>query len=446
MTTIVLTTSKKRFSRFSRKTSWNRRGAVYVTVLFTALIVAIVTLTGLQLLSRQTRITQAGLDATLARHATQTGLEVALARIASDPNWKTKHSSGVKTQPQVIATGDTRSQHSFTYALTSPTGNFSNIGGRTLTLTSYGQVGESLNAAKIDLLVNKVPSPALDYTLFSRGWIYTHYANSSIATDGRILTVAGPTNQDVIEAESITTDPQADRPFFDWKSEYQTLGTQVSRWAFPSYLYDGKRIHYIYRELYSPGSNPPTGKPDPNGIYWIDCEGNDFWILDSRFLGTLVLINCRTLYISGSVVIESISPEYPAILCNGDIYIESGTEFLKEEDRISGIWTNFNPSHAPYYGQSDNDKNDSYPSVIRGLVHATGHIFFWNYDNATSSYKPATPIEGIVGTEGNCDVRSSINITFDPRIRETPPAGFCDASTVTPIAQTFRYVDSDSPP
>ena len=433
-------------SRPADNASRNRSGAVYITVLFTALIVAIVTLTGLQLLTRQSRTTQASLDATLARHATQTGFEVALARIANDPNWKTNHSSGVKTQAREIATGDTRSKHSFTYALTSPTGNFSNIGGRTLTLTSYGQVGESLNAAKIDLLVNKVPSPALDYTLFSRGWIFTHYANSSIATDGKILAGAGPTNSEVIEADSITTDSQADRTPFDWKSEYQTLGTQVSRWTFPAYGYNRKLVHRISRELYSPASNPRTGRPDPNGIYWIDCEGNDFEIKNSRFLGTLVLINCRTLWISGPIVMESISPEYPAILCNGDIYIGSSTEFLKEEDWSTGIWTNFNPSHTPYHGQSDNDWRDSYPSIIRGLVHATGHIFFSNYDNATGSYKPVTPIEGIVGTEGNCYVPSSINITFDPRIRDNPPSGFCDASTVTPIPQTFRYVDSDSPP
>ena len=111
----------------------------------------------------------------------------------------------------------------------------------------------------------------------------------------------------------------------------------------------------------------------------------------------------------------------------------SSAVILSEVD--NGV--NFNPAGTPYGGVDDIDITDQYPSLIKGLVYASGDV------NATSSWSTIA-IHGImiVGNTLNIKPSSSggsvTDITYDRSYYDNPPPGFSSAPTMVISPGTWR--------
>ena len=82
--------------------------------------------------------------------------------------------------------------------------------------------------------------------------------------------------------------------------------------------------------------------------------------------------------------------------------------------------------HTPYLGSTDSDQADSYPSLIKGIVYASGDM------TATADHPK---INGVLITGDELKVNSgeSLTVTYDPLYLSNPPPGFGDLQLcVTP--------------
>jgi hypothetical protein len=72
---------------------------------------------------------------------------------------------------------------------------------------------------------------------------------------------------------------------------------------------------------------------------------------------------------------------------------------------------NFNPTGAPYSGSTDNDKKDTYPNEIRGLVHIEGSL----------KLQQTARIVGAVICNGSVSCEEANTITYNPSLYACPP-------------------------
>jgi len=134
---------------------------------------------------------------------------------------------------------------------------------------------------------------------------------------------------------------------------------------------NGEGYREIRGEVLSPLSNPFGANLNGEGVYVIDCLGQQVVIAESRIVATIVLVNPA----SGSGVQNAVNWEpavanYPALLVDGSMRFEFDNTPLSE----AAVKTNFNPAGTPYLGSEDSDKKDEYPSLIKGLVYVSGDL------------------------------------------------------------------------
>ena len=191
---------------------------------------------------------------------------------------------------------------------------------------------------------------------------------------------------------------------------YQALGSRISRWALP--ISDGARV--IAEVVLSPASNPfsPFGT-NSQGVYYIECDGENVRIRNCRIVGTLVLRNAGAgSRVEGSVNWEPAVANYPALLVEGNMAFQFSAAALDELT----FWDNFNPFGTPYQGQSDNDLWDFYPSRIKGLVYVK--------TNAVARAGTQT-FHGVViaGNTFTAEAGSVLNLRYDATyLNDLPPA------------------------
>ena len=123
-----------------------------------------------------------------------------------------------------------------------------------------------------------------------------------------------------------------------------------------------------------------------------------------RIYGTIVLLNCgagpssRTKY---GISWEPAVANYPALLVQGTYEFHHDAGYL---DEIS-IGINFDPQHTPYPPGDpngwDDDKDDQYPSVIKGLIYVSNDV---NNDE----FKGAPTFEGVMVVGNRLDFQGNI--------------------------------------
>lgn len=128
----------------------------------------------------------------------------------------------------------------------------------------------------------------------------------------------------------------------------------------------------IYRTVISTGTNPFSVTSNANGIYVLDCGGNDVTISDCMIVGTLVLKNVGTVRVGGGPIQwRPAKPGMPALVVDGDLILSSSRFGLTERE----LNVNFNPTNSPdENGSTDSSLNDTYLPEIRGLVFASGDV------------------------------------------------------------------------
>ena len=182
---------------------------------------------------------------------------------------------------------------------------------------------------------------------------------------------------------------------------------------------------FIHQKTLGPGVNP-FGTSDPDGIYWINCNGNTLVIERSRILGTLVVLNpgANSRIEHGPILMSPFQPGYPSLLVNGNFAIQATNRPLGELENSSseyGIVSNYNRSGMPYdfgtstVGSEDSNTNDTYPSEIRGLVAISGNL---TYANSPRMRGPVIVGGSVTNGGGTLTVESS------PESLVNPPPGF----------------------
>jgi hypothetical protein len=128
----------------------------------------------------------------------------------------------------------------------------------------------------------------------------------------------------------------------------------------------------VYRTVVSTGTNPFSVTSNSNGVYVLDCGGNDITISDCIIVGTLVLRNTGTVRVgSGPIQWRPARPGMPALVVNGDLVLSFSRFGLTERE----LNVNLNPSGTPdENGSTDSSMNDTYVPEIRGLIYASGDI------------------------------------------------------------------------
>ena len=128
----------------------------------------------------------------------------------------------------------------------------------------------------------------------------------------------------------------------------------------------------VYRTVVSTGTNPFSVTSNSNGIYVLDCGGNDVTISDCMIVGTLVLRNTGTVRVGdGPVQWRPARPGMPALVVDGDLVLSFSRFGLTERE----LNVNLNPSGTPdENGSTDSSMNDTYLPEIRGLIYASGDI------------------------------------------------------------------------
>ena len=378
-----------------------RRGSAYVMMLACAVIVTAITLGGIALNKAQRDVYQAQDEIRRARQAAASGLEastqilmptVDARRSFDDPEGLPKQIDNVDLAYDIIDASDGDLTDDITQAIDvtveARVGSARQMitGRMTPRLTPIGMAKYGLAAtAAVKLTSTKVDVAAGVYS----GTGVTALSANIWAPVFSPENMTGSTYMDTTTRVSVASAVDTSDP-----TELCTEATRISYNAIP-----GGRID---KAVLSPTINPFGAATNPRGIYLIDCGGQRLRIRDSRIVGTLIVLNAKAdSDWEGGVSLSSYDPRLPAMVWLGDLTVATdGADFTETAAVVS-----FNPTGAPYLGQSDTDKTDQYPSLVTGTMVVIGDL---TIDGSLS-------VDGRVMVVGNV-VASNATI----RVREDP--------------------------
>ncbi len=431
-----------------------RKGAVYVAVLMTTMIVSVTALAGLTLLDMRLQASRSGTQALSARAYADSATAIAIARINQDANWRTTYQHGVATSALTIDGG------TVWWKLENNAANLTNQVYDAVNLTGYSKVGEAVSARQVTLVGNYSPMNVLSNALSVYGNLSLG-KDVSITTDGAIVcngsfsgdatavtgssvnvygsgtglgsllgntvtSLTNPVSQTVgsnplgavvgtLTAELATnlrnsTGEAVVLPDTNWKDFYLAAGTEITLGALPNS--GGYRT--IEKTVLSANSNPFGSATNISGIYFIQCGGSKVQVRNCRIHGTLLLVDPhKNSQISGAVNWSPTVKSLPALLVEGAIELAFDSLPVVE----STVNANLNPSTTPYRGESNNDKLDSYPSQIEGFSYISGSAEF---PNGTE----LSVIKGALAIGGSLAQNSPLAIHRDDELLLNPPPGF----------------------
>jgi hypothetical protein len=169
---------------------------------------------------------------------------------------------------------------------------------------------------------------------------------------------------------------------------------------------------YIEHVVLGSGSNPyGPGTVSSNGIYSIYAPGEKIIIRNCRINGTIVVQSAEEVRLEDALSWEPTGRNFPALIA--DAPIEEWTSIASLQENTIGI--NVNPVSSPYWGVSDNDASDSYPSLISGAMVSTSDILL----------RGVSELSGPVVSDREIEVRSTdLKINFRSDMILNPPPGF----------------------
>ncbi len=396
-----------------RRLHHRRRGTVYLLVLGSATLLALIGVSTLTVNRIQRQAANGTNDLTEARFYARSAIENGLYIINNDSNWRYTRSTGDWRINQPIGSG------TFTLQGIDPTdGDLTDSGNEPLLLTGIGMKG--LARHKMQVLITSVQKglSCVQVALDAGGSITLNSATvqktgMTISTNGTCTATSSTVNCNAESASTITggayngstTAPVAARVMppstvFDY---YVNHGTAINFSSIPS--------ADIQDVVISPSINPYGAQTNPKGIYVINCGGQQLRIEYARIIGTLVLINPRSdSEIRNSIAWEPAVANYPVLLVSGACQLNYTNTVLSESSRN----INFNPDGAAYSGSTNTDKLDTYPSLIKGLVYISGAL-------TTSTY---VTIDGVLVIGSTLTTSGTLDLTYRQTYYDDPPPGF----------------------
>ncbi len=414
-----------------------RRGTLYVGVMATATIVAVVGLSGLTVAHLGNRAAQNSSHASNAAGLARAAVEEGVRQLTSIPAWRTTFANNTDyPSPALSLNGGT-----LTWRYVDLDGNLNNNPADGVRVYGIGRSGGATYVESVLLQPTGTPLTCLQASLHSAGRVTValsstlttnQFLSSNDAVDATALlaqvaggaqavnTVSGNVTGTV--KQSITARTMPGNTVFEY---YLANGTWIDITSLPLVLAQRK----ISNQVLSPTINPYSAASNAEGIYVIDCQGQALVIENSRILGTLVILNPgTTCIVQGSMRWDPVSPNYPALMVNGNAQFATSQAALDEG--LQG--TNFNPTGAPYDGVVNSNTSDQFTSSIKGLVYVSGQ-FKLSINLAVSAFDGA-----IVCGSFQEDAASSANFTYRPTHYHYPPPGFATGSTMQVVPGTWQ--------
>lgn len=414
----------------------SRDGTVYVAVLGVALIIGVIGISSIHV--ARLELAEACIidEMARARLAAQSGMECVLAKIKSDPQWRTTYSAGITTSLSTLSNNLTTGD-SFEFSLIDPDGNLGDNADDSVTIRCVGKAGNARHVAEVLL------QPAGEGLTSLAASIHSH---REIVLDNVLTTNQVVSSNYYIDATdssaAIVGNAQAATLVLGtvsgnkthWMSPQLEMPDQTT--VFEYYVANGTTIRYselaaggrIQRVLLSSGSNPyGLGITNPQGIYVINCQGNNITISESRILATLVFLNAGTVQVDDRIHWQAAIPNFPTVMVQGRLRMNWSTQHSLSE---STVGVNFNPTSTPYQGSSDNDFGDTYPGQLNGLIYVTGKL---------SVDRPGS-INGVVVAQDDVRIDNTLTLTYDSKFVTDAPPGFTAGTEMEIVPGTWKHV------
>ena len=419
------------------KTPHPRRGTLYVGVMTTAMIVALVGLSGLSVAHLGVRSAQNTRNTENAALLARAAVEEGVRQIRSTPAWRTTYANNTEypTIPLALNGG------TITWRFVDLDGNLNNNPADGVRIYGIGRAGGATFVENVLLQPTDAGLTSLEASLHCNGDITLNSfcdltTNQFVSSNGSISASAIPSaiagsaqavssiagNVTLTKTTGIVPRQMPGNTVFDY---YLANGTWIDIASIP--LTSG--THQLFKKVLAPSVNlfGPSGNAE--GIYVIDCQGQNLIIENTRVMGTLVIINPgTTCRIQGSNHWSPVSPNYPALMVRGNVQFQMSQLDLNE----TLLATNFNPTGAPYNGTFDSDITDTYPSKIKGLVYVSGQL------RVPTAVGNEPLFDGsVVCTTFQADSLGDVTFSYRPTHIHYPPPGFAAGSTMQVVPGTW---------
>ena len=401
-----------------------------MAVLMVTLIVSAVGFSAMSIARQMLSNTVNSNDAYEARLLAQAGIEYAATRWYWNPSWRTTFNNNVEypVTPYEYGNG------TFTYKFVDEDGNLADDATDAVWVYGIGRVGDAVQVQKVLMLPAGDAVTSMEAAFHCNGNVNIGSAlltsidlttNQMVSSNGNISVynlvssndlngdaeAVGTISGSVTGSETTGISPRI-MPSDAALEYYKINGTRIDISDLPV---DGFGTPEISRLVLSPASNPFGTETNPEGIYVIDCEGQNLEITQSRIAGTIVAYNVETVTVSGNVNWNPVVGNYPATLVEGTLELQTNQSTLREADELA----NFNPVGTPYEGAEDSDQTDEYPSEINGLIYTTGQLTIGSLSNPKAT--------GTV-ISNSFDLNSDWTVDYESSAFDNPPPGFGDGS------------------
>jgi len=413
---------------------------VYVLVLGTGLLLAVVGLSLLTLARLNSRTIVWANDSKEARVLAEAAVEWALTTLAADAHWRTTYTSGQETPPVALGHG------ALSFKLVDEIdGDLANGPTDAVRLYGLGRTGAALRIYSVELVPD---GPALDVLKT------VAHAGGNLTTAQTISGIRGPlsANGTLTVPAPATVDGDVEAPVLSIAGTVTGVSKTVAAKVMPpssvfaEYLALATDIPYasvgsgtIQSVLLSPATNP-YGSVNPKGVYHIRVPVHSgLSIRRSRLVATLLITleDQATLSTSTAWLMEPPQPDAPTLLIrclgsNATVNLDGSTNQLSE----SSAGVNFNPPGTPYpwpSGVTDSDLTDNYRPRFVGLLHVICP------STVTVSLATAFNACGTILTEGPLTVGGSSLLRTDLSLYANPPIGYRLAGPMVPVAGSWRW-------
>ncbi len=415
-----------------------RRGTLYVGVMMTATVIAVVGLCGLSVSTLGIRSAQNTRDAEAAAVLARAAVEEGIRLINANPYWRTLLQNNVSYTPW----SNSLNGGTIRFRYVDLDGNFNDNSADGIRVYGTGQFGGATYVESVLLQPTGNAVSCLESALHCQGGISLgsycnvvtpHFisSNGSVTATASSCEIAGNVQASGNVSGSVTGTKSSgassrQMPGNTVFEYYRANGTWIDITAIP--LTQGVRI--ISNRLLSPAVNPFGGTKNAEGIYVIDCQGQNLQIKNSRVLGTLVILNPGTVCcIQRAVHFSPVSPHFPAVMVQGNVQFDTAWDSLSE----NAMATNFNPAGAPHENVVDADTVDLYPSAIKGLTYVSGRLKIKGNLAAECAFDGSV-VCATIELESTGDARFS----YRPTHLHYPPPGFAQGTQLQVVPGTWQ--------
>jgi hypothetical protein len=406
--------------------------------MMSATVVAIIGLGSLSVAHLGVRSAQNTRDAESAAQLARTAVELGVRQINANPFWRYLVLNNLDYSPW----GHSLNGGTISYRYVDPDGDFLNNSADGIRVYGTGRCGAATYVESVLLQPTGDGVSCLEAALHCRSHLnLQNYCNivtpHFLSVDGSITASAtqceiagrveatGSVNGNITGTRSafVSARQMPGNTAFEY---YRANGTAIDIGTIPL----SSNVRVVSNRLFAPRLNPFGAAGNAEGIYVIDCQGQNLRIEHSRVLGTLVILNPGTICcFQGSVAHAPVSPNFPAILVQGDAQFDTAWDPLSE----AGRGTNFNPVDAPFENSTDVDTVDQYAAVIKGLTYVSGKLTI-KANLAAECAFDGSVVCGSIELENTGDARFS----YRPTHFDFPPPGFATGNKLQVVPGTWE--------